>query len=140
MKIKEMYLPLKDFAVTIAVTVVLICIGGINNENSVIGVFFIYVASVVLTNANKYSVLNHNQKNKKKQRHYMKKHKVDVKNIPNNLRNWDIDVDMSFQAIKLVIGLVVTMILAVIVSLGNEQEQSLGKLAYGRCRVGFSCW
>lgn len=112
-----------DFAITVIVTILLGVIGGLTWSNDVYWVFLIYIVSLGLTNLNKLSIQKIDNKNAKKRKNFKKKHldnpKSCIKELPQCLKEIDIyfNYDSCFAALKLLLGMLATMVLAILSSI-----------------------
>lgn len=130
------YFPWKDFFVTSLGTVVLVRIGGISVGNDAIYIFVIYILSLALTNLNKQLICKHDKKTRKarvKIETKIQNPRKKVKVLPTSLKEFgkNYDYDICFEAIRFVLGMLVTVVSVSISSMFHLQNTQFGKLAYG---------
>lgn len=129
MKIKGLYIPLIDMIITLVITVFFVLKNGLNQYNGSIYVFGVYSVSLMLANANKCSMNLHNKKTAKIRKNYKRKHKN--RELPQNLKEWEMDDGIAFQAIKFVLGVCVTILVVSSSYMSATANEKLGELAFG---------
>lgn len=128
--------PLTDIIITVLVTLVLGCTGGFTWKNDAFWILLIYIVSWGFTNLNKRSIIKMDRKNDKKRKKFQKKHiqnpRSNKKELPHKLAGIDerFDYDSCFQAIKLVLGMLVTVILAIISDVGRLSGTDFDEFAF----------
>lgn len=132
----RIYFNIVDFIINVIVTIILWCIGGFKLLNDGFFVLMIYIISLALTNANMKNICKHDQGTRKARKRYEKSinnSRSPKKELPRNIREWgkNYDYDCCFEAIKLVLGMVVIIVLAVISALFHLQNSAFGKFTYG---------
>lgn len=133
---RKWYYPNKlDFVITVMVTIVLGMIGGLTWLNDVYWVFLIYIVSLGLTNLNKLSIQKIDNKNAKKRGKFKKKHLDNpqscIKELPQRLKEIDnyFNYDSCFAALKLLLGMLAIMVLAVLSSVWKNTSIKFAEFA-----------
>lgn len=136
-KNSAIYLPSKvDIIVTIFITVLLGYVGGLTWKNDVYYVFALYIIALIITNLNKIVIRKRDRGNEKQRKSYQKKHvdnpRSDRKKLPRELEEMgsSIDYDTCFEAMKLLLGMIVTIVLAIIFSVGLSNNAEFGRFVF----------
>ncbi len=122
---RKWYFPnIWDIVFTVIITIVLGAVGGLTWSNDVYWVFLIYIISLGLVNLNKMSIQKIDRKNERKRKKIQKKidnPRSPKSELPKNLKEIGshFDYDSCFAAFKLLLGMLTTMILAIISSIGK---------------------
>lgn len=133
---RKWYFPnIWDIVFIVIITIVLGVVGGLTWSNDVYWVFLIYIISLGLTNINKLSIQKIDKKNAKKRQKFKKKH-IDnpqscIKEIPQCLKEIDMyfNYDSCFAALKLLLGTLATMVLAILSSIGKNMSIKFAEFA-----------
>ncbi len=126
---KKWYFPnIWDIVFTVIITIILGVVGGLTWSNDVYWLFLIYIIiSLGLTNLNMMSIQKIDRKNERKRKKIQKKidnPQSSKSELPKNLKEIGscFDYDSCFAAFKLLLGMLTTMILAIIFSIGKKEK------------------
>ena len=130
----RVYFNIIDFIINGFVTVILWCAGGFKPLNDGFFVFMIYIISLILTNANMRNICKHDRRTIKARKHYersIKNPRSPKKELPRGIREWgkNYDYDCCFEAIKFVLGMIVTISLTGISALFHLKNSAFGEFA-----------
>lgn len=131
----KIYFPKIDFVITLVITIILGAVGGLTFLNDAYWVFLIYIISLGLTNLNKFSIKKIDKKNAKKRKKIQKKiddPKSPKNKMPNKLKEIDnsFDYDSCFNALKFIIGMLTTIVLAIISTIGERKNVRFSQFAF----------
>ncbi len=138
----KIYFPKIDFVITLVITIILEVVGGLTFLNDAYWIFLIYIISLGLTNLNKFSIKKIDKKNAKKRKKIQKKindPKSPKNEMPNKLKEIDnnFDYDSCFNALKFIIGMLATIVLAIISTIGERKNVRFSEFVFSFCIDAF---